>query len=59
MTYVAGHYLLLIFAGACFVDFSEEMTIVYGKYCRNHDEAIAFLGKVLIELIIVQGIIDG
>jgi hypothetical protein len=56
---VAGHCLLLIFTGACFVDFSEEMTIVYGKYCRNHDEAIAFLEKVLIELIIVQGIIDG
>ena len=32
--------------GTCFVDVSEEMTIVYGKYCRNHDEAIAFLEKV-------------
>ncbi|XP_028399680.1 dynamin-binding protein-like isoform X2 [Dendronephthya gigantea] len=31
--------------GKCFVDFSEEMTMVYGKYCRNHDEAIAFLEK--------------
>ena len=35
-----------ILAGTCFVDFSEEITVVYGKYCRNHDEAIAFLEKV-------------
>lgn len=32
--------------GTCFVGFSDEMTVVYGKYCSTHDEAIAFLEKV-------------
>lgn len=31
--------------GTCFVDFSEEITAVYGRYCRNHDDAIAFMEK--------------
>ena len=45
---------LLVLLGTCFVAFSEEITVVYGKYCRNHDEAIAFLEKVQKSALLLQ-----
>ena len=39
-------FVLFCFPGSCFLDFSEDITLIYGSYCRNHDDAIAFLEKV-------------
>jgi len=34
------------FTGPCFVMVAKDMMTVYAPYCRDHDDAIALLGKV-------------
>lgn len=36
-----------IFSGKCFVEIAEEMKEVYAVYCRNHDDAISLMEKVI------------
>ena len=35
-------------SGKCFMDIAEEMKEVYAVYCRNHDDAISLMEKVLL-----------
>lgn len=37
----------MCFLGKCFVDIAEEMKEVYAVYCRNHDDAISLMEKVI------------
>lgn len=36
--------------GPCFIQLAEQMKLVYGQYCMNHDNALVLLEKVSTDI---------